>query len=262
MMLILCIFFACKEIEIKNKNQQADIPSKLIIDSVIEEDSTEILDSVIMKYSSQLLLFPNLNDKKILNSIYDGKNITDFSKKGLQKFLTDQKNNIFKNLRNIKESSHLQSRQQWKYISQMNVKLNENDYLYIQYYDSRTEEKAIDQYEYKEKIFDLKNHRKMQLSDITSLSDNELSKLLKTNLDKTTMMQQMEKYDPKGYAALFSLSVPVTNNFYFDDNNLYFHYNMNEITKDYDIGDLIIPISWDDLKQTLNQEFRLRMKIK
>lgn len=262
MMLLLCIIFACKEIGLKNSNIQTDNPSKLIVDSVIEEDSAKISDSMTMKYSSQLLLFPNLNDKKLLDSIYSNKNIIDFSKNGLQKFLINEKKYLIENSKKTEKYSKVKSKQDWKYVSQMNLKLNKNDYLYIQYYQNKSEADNKDQYFYKEKVFDLKNHKKMQISDITTLSKSELSVLLKENLNRTTMMQQMEKYDQKGYAALSALQIPVTNNFYFDDNNLYFHYNMNELTKDYDIGDLIIPISFNDLKETLNQEFRLRMKIK
>ncbi|WP_415326561.1 DUF3298 domain-containing protein [Chryseobacterium sp. MMS23-Vi53] len=262
MILLLCIIFACKEIEFKNNNVQADNPSKLIIDSVIEEDSIKISDSMSMKYSAQLLLFPNLNDKKLLDSIYSNKNITDFSKGGLQKFLVKEKKDLIENSKKIVKFSKLKSRQDWKYVSQMNLKLNKNDYLYIQYYDSKSEEGNKDVYRYKEKVFDLKNHKRMVISDITAMSETKLADLIKVNLSKTTMMQQMQKYDSKAYEILSSLSVPVTNNFYFDDNNLYFHYNMNQLTENYDIGDIIIPVSWDDLKGTLKPEFMQRMKIK
>jgi hypothetical protein len=258
---LLVIIFACKEIGTKNKNSITDAYTKLIIDSVIEEDSTKIFDSVMINYSSKLLLFPNFENKKLLKQIYSDKNITDFSKDGLQKFLTDEKTNLYDQLRKSKKNSDIKSKQQWEYTSQMNLKMNKNDYLYIQYYDNQFEGGVKDRYRYQEKVFDLINGKKVQLSDIISISKENLSQLLKTNLEKTTMMQQMKNYDQKGYSALSAAHIPATENFYFDDNNLYFHYNINEITKNYDIGDIIIPISWEDLNGSIKTDFKERMKI-
>ncbi|GAA4162265.1 hypothetical protein GCM10022217_29400 [Chryseobacterium ginsenosidimutans] len=258
---LLAIIFACKEIGNRNKNSTTDAYTKLIIDSVIEEDSTKLFDSVMIKYSSKLLWFPNFENKKLLKEIYSGKNITDFSKDGLQKFLTDEKTNLYEQLRKSNENSDIKSKQQWEYTCQMNLKMNKNDYLYIQYYNNHFKGIDKDQYSYQEKVFDLIKDRKVQLSDIIAISKEDLSQLLKINLEKTTMMQQMKKYDQKGYAALSTIPIPVTENFYFDDNNLYFHYNMNEITKNYDIGDIVIPISWEDLNGNTKTDFKERMKI-
>lgn len=256
----LVLIFACKEIGVKNKNQAGETYSSITIDSVIEEDSAKISDSVMVKYSSKLLWFPGLENKRLLEEIYSGKNITDFSKNGLQKFLINEKEKLYNNLKTA-DLSTVNSRQDWQYVSQMNLKMNKNGYLYIQYYDNRSEEGQKEQYHYQEKVFDLRNNEKLKLSDIVSISKEALSQLLKTNLDKTTMMQQMKKYDEEGYSILASAHIPVTDNFYFDDNNLYFHYNMNEISKKYDIGDIIVPISWQDLSENLKADFKERMKI-
>ncbi len=257
--LFLIIIFACKEIGVKKKNLESDTYSKLTVDSVLEEDSTKISDSLMVRYSSKLLWLPGLENKKLLKEIYSGKNITDFSKEGLQKFLTDEKTKLYDRLKT--NYSAIKSKQNWQYVSQMDLKMNKNDFLYIQYYDNRSEEEAKEQYRYQEKVFDLRNNEKLKLSDIVSLSKEEILELLRTNLDKTTMMQQMKKYDEKGYEVLSSANIPVTENFYFDDNNLYFHYNMNEISKNYDIGDIIIPVSWEDLSGNLKTDFKERMKI-
>lgn len=257
--ILLIIVFACKEIGLKKKDLKSDTYSKLTVDSVIEEDSAKISDSLMVRYSSKLLWFPESENKKLLKQIYSGKNITDFSKEGLQKFLIDEKSKLYDQLK-IKNSD-VKSKQEWQYVSQMDLKMNKNDFLYIQYYENRSEGEAKEQYHYQEKVFDLRNNEKLKLSDVVSISKEELLQLLKTNLDKTTMMQQMKKYDEKGYAALSSANIPVTENFYFDDKNLYFHYNMNEISKNYDIGDIIVPISWDDLSENLKTDFKERMKI-
>ncbi|WP_306621386.1 DUF3298 domain-containing protein [Chryseobacterium ginsenosidimutans] len=257
----LLIIFACKEIGNEKKSPIVDGYSKLIIDSVVEEDSTRIFDSVMIKYSSKLLWFPNFKNKKLLKKIYSDKNITNFSKNGLQEFLNNKKISLYDQLRKSNKNSNIKSKQQWEYTSQMNLKMNKNDYLYIQYYDNQFEGGMKDQYRYQEKVFDLTNDKKVQLSDIISISKEDLSQLLKTNLENTTMMQQVKKYDPKGYEVLSKIRIPLTENFYFDDNNLYFHYNINEITRNYDFGDIIIPVSWEDLKENIKAGFKERMKI-
>ena len=258
--ILLIIIFACKEIGVKKKNLTSDRFADLTTDFIIEEDSAKISDSVMIKYSSKLLWFPGLENKKLLEEIYSGQNITDFSKEGLQKFLINEKENVYNKLK-AKKYSDIKSKQEWQYVSQMDLKMNKNDYLYIQYYNNRFDGENKNQYHYQEKVFDLRNNEKLKLSDVVSISKEDLSKLLKTNLEKTTMMQQMRKYDQKGYAIVSSVNIPVTENFYFDDNNLYFHYNMNEISKNYDIGDIIIPISWDDISENLKTDFKERMKI-
>ncbi|WP_238555597.1 RsiV family protein [Chryseobacterium sp. P1-3] len=55
--------------------------------------------------------------------------------------------------------------------------------------------------------------------------------------------------------------IPASDNFYFDEKNLYFHYSPYEIAA-FAAGDIIIPVSWEELKGTLNAEFKERMKIK
>lgn len=260
----LLIFSGCTEIGLKSKELKANtnISENFIIDSVIEEDSINIFDSVMMKYSSQLLVFPNLKDQKLLQSIYsDQKNITDFSKEGLQKFLINQKKELchqWKNLKNSSDAKH----QQWISTSQMNVKFNKNGYLHIQDYDNIFDGGLRNDYKYTEKVFDTSKDRKLQLQDITLISKDKLLDILKTNIDMTTIMQQIKKYDVNEYQKLSSKEIPMTDNFYFDENNLYFHYNTGEIADGYSIGDIVIPVSWNDLSGTLNLDFKRRMKIK
>ncbi|MCS3532203.1 RsiV family protein [Chryseobacterium sp. JUb7] len=248
----------CKELKMKDKDLQTQNFSNFPVDSVIEEDSIKVFDSVTMKYSSKLLVFPNLHDKKLLDSIYSHKkNITDFSKNGLQKYLKEQKEEAYASVKTSTAGI-----QRWENTSQMNLKSNKNGFIHIQYYDNISEDGSSGNYRYVEKVIDLKNNKKLQLSDITVISKNKLSEILKKNICNTTMMQQMEKYDQKGFGILASIDFPVTSNFYFDDNNLYFHYNMNEITTNYAIGDIIIPVPWTDLKGSLKSDFQQRMKIK
>ncbi|WP_431608968.1 hypothetical protein [Chryseobacterium sp. 'Rf worker isolate 10'] len=112
------------------------------------------------------------------------------------------------------------------------------------------------------KVSDKKNHEKIPLSNILVISDHDLSQLLKIRLEKTTMMKQMKKYDQKCYKTLSKFQISKAENFYFDNKNLYFHYDTKDIAKDCELGDVIIAVSFDDVKGQLTSEFKERMKIK
>ncbi|MFP3593822.1 DUF3298 domain-containing protein [Chryseobacterium sp. SIMBA_038] len=260
--LLFLMFFSCKEIGFKNKHIQTSIPVNFTIDSVIEEDFTKLLDSITVKYSSQLLVFPTLKDQKLLHSIYAKDDIQDFSKEGLKKYLEAKKNELYSKINSSNKLIHLKQLQKWEKTSQMNLKFNKNEYLHIQYYESLFVGGTCNYYNYSEKVFDLMDNKKLTLHDITSISEDKLSEILGVNINKTTMMQQMKKYDVVEYNALLAEKIPIAKNFYFDENNLYFHYNKDEIKKGYSIGDIIIPVSWNDLDGTLNLEFKDRMNIK
>ncbi|UZT97737.1 DUF3298 domain-containing protein [Chryseobacterium fluminis] len=262
-LVLLFSIFSCKEFKDGNQEVQNEDFFDFRVDSVIEEDSLTVFDSVTMRYSSKLLVFPDLHDKKILDSIYSHKkNIKDFSKTGLQKYLKDQKEDAYALVKSLQLTPVKGQKGKWENTSQMNLRSNKNGFIHIQYYENISENGDSDNYTYAEKVIDLKNSKKVQLSDLTDISAGRMSEILRKNICNTTMMQQMAKYDPRGFNLLASSNFPVTNNFYFDEKNLYFHYNINEITTRYTIGDLIIPVPWNDLKESINSDFQQRMKIR
>ena len=257
---LLTIIFACKEFGNENEKSDKNSFGRTKIDALIDEDTIKVSDSVIVRYSSKLLWFPGLKNEQLLSEIYLGKEISDFSRNGLQSFFNKEKESVFNRMKNSEGVLHLKQQQQWSYISQMNARMNRNDFVSIQYYNSKYEAGKV-QYQYVEKVFDFKKCKKLGLSDILVLSEETISRILKLSLEKTTMMQQIKTYDMKAYNVLSSLNFPVTGNFYFDDSNLYFHYNMNEISREYDIGDIILTISWEDLNGFIKPDFARRMNI-
>lgn len=259
--IFLTSIFACKEFGNEKKNADNKSFGRISIDSVIEEDTVKISDSVVLRYSSKLLWFPNLNNKKLLKEIYQNKKISDFSRNGLQAYLKKEKQSVYDRMKSSGGLSQVKQQQQWSYISQMNVRMNRNNYVSVQYYTSQFEAEHRVQYHYVEKVFDFKNQKKLELSDVLVLSEETISRILKLSLEKTTMMQQIKTYDREAYKVLSAVTFPVTKNFYFDDSNLYFHYNMNEISRNYDIGDIILSISWEDLSGYIKPDFARRMKI-
>jgi hypothetical protein len=257
----LSAIFACKEFGNENKNSEKNGFGRTTVDSVIEEDTLKISDSVVLRYSSKLLWFPGLDNKKFLSEIYSGEEISDYSKNGLQVYIDKEKESVFDRTKNFRGLPDVKQQQQWSYISQMNVRMNRNNYVAVQYYSSQFLNENKVQYHYEEKVFDFKNHKKLELSDVLVLSEETIRRILKLSLEKTTMMQQIKTYDREAYATLSAITFPVTRNFYFDDSNLYFHYNMNEISHNYDIGDIILTISWEDLNGYIKPDFARRMKI-
>lgn len=257
---------ACKKSETtgqaeKTENKAAE---EFVVDSVKVNDSTKITDSLKVSFTSKLLVFPTLKDKKLLDSIYfQNEKIKDFSKAGLQAYLDKEKNDYFNAVKNDNKDwlSDVTYAQNWYSSSHMNLISNKNGYMHIQYVGSGYEGGAHDNYGFSERVFDLKNKRKLELKDITSMPKNKIEAILMKNIDKINSGTMDGDGEVKNSEMLLVDKIPASDNFYFDDKNLYFHYSPYEIAA-FAAGDITIPVSWEDLKGTLNAEFKERMKIK
>nr|WP_315033482.1 RsiV family protein [uncultured Chryseobacterium sp.] len=260
-------FTACKKNEPtgtateKTETKKSD---ELAIDSVKVNDSTKITDSLTVTFTSKFLVFPGLKDKRLLDSIYfhDPK-IKDFSKAGLQGFLENQKKEYFNSVKNDNKDwvSDITYAQNWYSSSHMYLKSNINGYMHIEYVGSSYIGGAHDEYGFSERVFDLKNNKKLELKDITSMPKNKIEAILMKNINKINSGTSDENGEVKNSEMLLVDKIPVSDNFYFDDKNLYFHYSPYEIAA-FAAGDITIPVSWDELDGTLSTEFKERMKIK
>lgn len=260
---MLLFFFSCKKNDALRNSPEVS-QSSIKIDSLVVEDSTQLFKTVKLNYKSSLRLFPELEGKKVLDSIYfKYKGNKDFSKNGLEKALQTEKNNYYAKLKDLykDDENYLNNNESWMQDFGMKVKSNQNNYMYIQYRSESFWGGAHSNYVYTDKVFDLQNDKKVELSDITSMPSDEIEKLLKEKSktiskgndgNNKPLMVFDELYDTKNKLLL--------NNFYFDDKNLYFHYSQEEVAP-YVIGDIVIPISWEELKGKLNPEFQKRMKI-
>lgn len=264
------VFSACKKPENttaganKTDSIQSLQPEKLDVDSVKIDDSIKIGSNLNVKYTSKLLVFPGIKDKKLLDSIYfNNKGIKDFSKKGLQSLLETEKNDYFSSMKKDSKDllSDITNAQSWYTGSDMSLRSNTNGYMHIQYSGSSYEGGAHDNYGFSERVFDLKNNKKLELKEITSIAQNKIEAILIKNLNRIPSGTTDEKGAVKNSEMLLVKVIPATDNFYFDEKNLYFHYSPYEITA-FAAGDITIPVSWEDLKGTLNAEFKERMKIK
>lgn len=258
---------ACKKdkttVSVSEKTE-AQAPEKLIVDSVKVNDSVKVTDSLKLSFTSKLLVFPTLKDKKLLDSIYfQNEKIKDFSKAGLQAYLDNEKNRYFNSVKNDNKDwiSDITYAQNWYSSSHMNLISNTNGYMHIQYTGSGYEGGAHDNYGFSERVFDLKNSKKVELKDITSMPKSKIESILMKNIDKINSGTMDGDGEVKNSEMLLVDKIPASDNFYFDDKNLYFHYSPYEIAA-FAAGDITIPVSWEDLKGTLTAEFKERMKIK
>ncbi|WP_084086303.1 RsiV family protein [Chryseobacterium sp. YR221] len=261
------VFTACKKNESTGPaTEKSDYKEsgKLIVDSVKVSDSTKITDSLKVKYTSKLLVFPELKDKTLLDSIYfQNKDIKDFSKTGLQNYLENEKIRYFSSVKNDNKDwlSDITYAQDWYTSSYMNLISNTNGYMHIQYVGSGYEGGAHDNYGFSERVFDLKKNKKLELKDITSMPKAKIEAILMKNINNINSGTSDAEGEVKNSEMLLVEKIPANNNFYFDQKNLYFHYSPYEIAA-FAAGDITIPISWEELGVTLNAEFKERMKIK
>lgn len=262
--LLFSIIGCKKNNEKRATNLKQEQSNALKIDSVFVSDSLVINQLLSLKYSSKMLVFSSDLKTSLRDSIYFGhKEISDFSKNGLEvfqqnhrnKFLSDSKNSSKNNLDDVK------SEQLWFSENRMSLRSLQNDYLQIQYFYSSYEGGAHGNYGYSERVFDLKNNKKLTLKDITSMPKARLEGLLRKNIDKSASKTKNSEGQIKNSDMILVDVIPASQNFYFDAENLYFHYSPYEIAA-YAAGDIIIPVSWEELKGTLNKDFAERMKIK
>jgi len=260
------IFSACKKTEKIDQNAEkteAVQPEKFSVDSVKVEDSIKLNDSLELKYSSKMLVFPSIKDEKLLDSIYfANKNTKDFSKNGLESLLKKEKDEYYNSVKKDSKDwlSDITYSQQWYTSSSMSLESNVNDFMHIQYIWGSYAGGAHDNYGFSERVFDLKNNKKVELKDVTSMPKNKLEALLMKNINKINSGTTDQDGTVDNSDMLLVDVIPVTNNFYFDGKNLYFHYSPYEITA-FAAGDILIPISWEELKGTLDPKFKARMNI-
>ncbi|MCY0968102.1 DUF3298 and DUF4163 domain-containing protein [Chryseobacterium wangxinyae] len=259
---------SCKKTDSKNTvaaetGEKIETTEQFTVDSVKLSDSTKVNNLLSLKYEAKMLVFPTIKDKSLLDSIYyDKKGIIDFSKQGLQTFLNKDKDEYFASVKEKDNSwiNDIARPQSWDTGSFMKLKSNTNDFLQIEYMYSSYEGGAHGNYGFAERVFDLKNKKRVLLKDITTMPKARLEALLTKNINNIPSGTTDSQGAVKNSEMLLIDAIPANDNFYFDDKNLYFHYSPYEIAA-FAAGDIIIPVSWEDLKGTLNPQFKERMKI-
>lgn len=265
----ISVFFAISSCN-KTDSQKAEAnttevkaPEKFTVDSVKVNDSTKINDKLSVNYAAKMLVFPTLKDKALLDSIYyDKKGITDFSKNGLKSFLDKDKTEFFSSTKEKSSEwiSDIQYKQTWEAGSFMKLISQTEDFLQIEYLFTSYEGGAHGNYSFAARVFDLKNNKKLDLKDVTTMPQARLSELLMKNIDKLPSGTTDSDGAVNNSEMLLVDVIPANKDFYFDEKNLYFHYSPYEIAA-FAAGDIVIPVSWEELNGTVNPEFKKRMKI-
>lgn len=220
------------------------------IDSVRVKDSLKIDKNLTLGFESNLLVFPGLKDKALLDSIYAPKQIrlTDYSKANLSEALHKKMKEYYDEQKaSLKEYSP-EFAQNWFNNSGMKVFSKDNDFMTVQYTGDGYTGGAHGYYYENYNVFDLKNNKSVQLSDVVSNTDSSLW--------KNILMDNFLKNDlEKGQAEMILVKdIPLNDNFYFDKEFLYFLYNQYEITA-YAAGTVLIKIPLSDIKPLLTEEF-------
>lgn len=262
---ITFLLTACKKtgsdkVDTKTENKS---PEKFTIDSLKVNDSLKITDKLSVNYASKVLVFPTLKDKALLDSIYyDKTGITDYSKQGLQNFLNKDKAEFVSSVKEDSKEwiSDIQNPQNWEAGSFMKLISQNDDFLQIEYLHTSYQGGAHSNYSFDTRVFDLKNKKKLDLKDITTMPKARLEELLMNNIDKIPSGTTDSDGPVKNSDMLLVDVIPANKDFYFDEKNLYFHYSPYEIAA-FAAGDIVIPVSWKELDGTIDLEFKKRMKI-
>jgi len=260
------VAFSCtkKDNEKSSKQTEDKISTKFAVDSIELKDSAKIAENLSVNYSAKMLVFPTLKNRNLLDSIYYyQKDITDYSKDGLNRFLEKDKTDFFGSVREKSKEwiEDISRAQTWETGSFMKLISQSEDFLQIEYLFTSYEGGAHGNYAFNTRVFDLKNNKKIELKDITAIPKARLEELLMKNIDKIPSGTTDSEGAVKNSEMLLVDVIPANENFYFDTKNLYFHYSPYEIAA-FAAGDIIIPVSWKDLEGTLHPEFKKRFKIK
>ena len=222
---------------------------KFQIDSVQANDSLKIDKNLTLNFQSKLLVFPSLNDKALLDSIYAPKQIqlTAYLKENLNEAVNKEKTAYYDEQKKSLKDFTPEFAQNWFTHSDMKLFSKDNDFLTIQYTGDGYTGGAHGYYYENYKVFDLKNNKSIQLADIVSTESSIWQKILMDNFLKNDS-------EKKQAEMLLVKEIPLNDNFYFDKKFLYFLYNQYEITA-YAAGPVLIKIPLSDIKPLLTKAF-------
>ena len=225
----------------------------LAVDSIEINDSLRVDKNLTAGFQSKILLFPTLRNKALLDSIYSPKDIRleEYSKANLSAALNSKKTAYYEEQKEMLKEYTPGFAQNWNNHSDMKVISNENQFLTLQYTGDGYTGGAHGYYFENYKVFDLKNNKTVQLTDVVSNQDSIL-------WDKILMDNFLKNDSENGQAEMLLVDqIPLNNNFYFDKENLYFLYNQYEITA-YAAGPVLIKVPLSDIKPLLTDEFKSR----
>ncbi|KIA88699.1 DUF3298 and DUF4163 domain-containing protein [Kaistella jeonii] len=238
----------------KVKEKTIIVPEKFEVDSVKVDDSLKVDKNLTIAFRSKLLVFNQIKDSALLDSVYARENIhsTNYSKANLTKELEAKKAKFYKETKDGLKDWKPDFKTTWNNNSDMTVYSNRNDLLTVKYSGDGFTGGAHGYYYEFYKVFDLKNNKTLHLSDILTEQDPKIwSRILMDNFLKNDL--------GKGQAEMLLVKeIPLTENFYLGKDHLYFLYNQYEITA-YAAGPVLIKVPFSAIKPLLKSEFKTRL---
>ena len=260
---IFLAFFSCKKAENSNaktseKTVTKEIPVNLLAtDSINLVDSSKVNENLTAIFRSSVLVFPNLTNKILLDSIYSPLNLKlkEYSKEKISAEIDAQKKEYYDGVKKSLEDWAPDFPQTWEQNSYMKMFSQLNDYMTVQYKADGYTGGAHGYYNELYRVYDVKTNKQVTLADILKVRDAKIwSRIL---------MDQLLKNDlERGQAQMLLVKeIPLNDNFYFDRDNLYFLYNQYEIAA-YAAGPVMIKIPYTEIKPFLTQDFRTKLNLK
>ena len=255
-------FFSCKKAENPNaktseKAETKEVPVKVLAtDSLATVDSLKLNENLTAIFRSTVLVFPNLSNKSLLDSIYAPLNLKlkEYSKENIEAEIETQKNEYFADTKKSLEDWSPDFQQTWEQNSYMKKFSKLNDFMTVQYKSDGYTGGAHGYYNELYRVFDVKTNRQVHLGDILKVRDAKIwSRILMDHFLKNDLDQGQAQ-------MLLVKEIPLNDNFYFDQDNLYFLYNQYEIAA-YAAGPVLIKIPYSEIKPFLTQDFRTKLNL-
>lgn len=238
----------------KKETSAAQTKTAFPVDSVRVNDSSKVANHLTVAMNSKLLVFPAIKDKPLLDSIYSVESVSlnNYSSEKLLAELNSQKEEFFKQAKEENASLEINPPQKWYQNSDMKLFSLQDDFMTVRYTADGYSGGAHGYYNEIYKVFDLKNKKTLQLSDILITPD---SPVWKRALRDNFLKNDTEK---KQSEMLLVEEISPNSNFYFDKDFLYFLYNQYEITA-YAAGPVLIKVPLSDVEPMLQPEFLKRI---
>ncbi len=259
--LSLACLSACKKDPVATPEVPAQqvstvIQEPVISDTLIVQDSVQLTETLTASFNSEALMFENISDKRLLDSIYAPINFkfTNYSSDDLENSLLIQRDKFYDEVKKMLTEWSPEFKQTWSQNSKMQLFSQENDFITLKYASEGYTGGAHGYYNEIYKVFDLKNKRTLQLADLLKVQDPQIwSRILMDNFLKNDL-------DKNQAQMLLVKNIPLNNNFYFDNQHVYFLYNQYEIAA-YAAGPVLIKVPFADIKLFLKSDFQSRINI-
>ena len=242
-----------KKITLNKGKDSVATPAQLVVDSVRVQDSLVVTKNLTTAFDKQLLVFPSIENKVILDSIYKDALVEtkNYDKQSLLDDLMRQKQKSFDKTKADSKDYTPDFKQTWEESSAMKVVSHRDSILTLKYFGDGYSGGAHGYYFESYKVFDLNKNVIINQNDIfKNPKDPAWDKLLKSHFD-----------EPEQKNMLLVDKIELNNNFFFDDKKITFVYNQYEITA-YAAGVVNITLNFKDIKDQLKPEFIKQYNIK